>query len=529
MAHDVFISYSSKDKPTADAVCFELELAGIRCWIAPRDILPGQHWGAAIVEAINSSELMVLVLSAHANASEQVLREVERSVHRAMPIIPFRIEEFELASAFEYYLSVPHWLDAMTGPLEDHIQRLVHTTKVLLEQRRAAGSEPIVAPTASPPPASDRARDNTPLAARLQPEPKPSPPPARPAPTVRPATPVPSAAPSPSASSEPPLAKTRLMPRAQRAAAYVSRRPTSAPGRPIWIWAIPIALVVMVVIALAITRLAPGSPTGGPASELTPVVAGGSIGTPTLRSIAPPATELPQVQSGTVRVTSSVEGATILVNGNAAGRTPQTLSLQPGQYELALQAASYRDWSQVVQISEGQQLPVQAILEPLPPVEVLELTERVMGRDAVVDSARIVRVRAPAEVFEVSDVVNAVVYFRPKTFQIRDISYNVTHRWQIAGETEPGIVAATSRGSRDEPLLFTHACALASQLDPRGSNTPLTLEVLVDGETVARFNFRIAGGSLANAPRDPVQACDRSRLPNIVVIIPDALAAGAVL
>jgi hypothetical protein len=41
MPHDVFVSYSSDDKPTADAVCATLENKGIRCWIAPRDILPG--------------------------------------------------------------------------------------------------------------------------------------------------------------------------------------------------------------------------------------------------------------------------------------------------------------------------------------------------------------------------------------------------------------------------------------------------------------------------------------------------------
>lgn len=39
--HDVFISYASSDKPVADAVCAALEQRGIRCWIAPRDILPG--------------------------------------------------------------------------------------------------------------------------------------------------------------------------------------------------------------------------------------------------------------------------------------------------------------------------------------------------------------------------------------------------------------------------------------------------------------------------------------------------------
>jgi hypothetical protein len=38
--HDVFISYSSKDKTVADSVCAKLEQEKISCWIAPRDILP---------------------------------------------------------------------------------------------------------------------------------------------------------------------------------------------------------------------------------------------------------------------------------------------------------------------------------------------------------------------------------------------------------------------------------------------------------------------------------------------------------
>ena len=37
MSFDVFISYASKDKVIADAVCTRLEAAGIRCWVAPRE------------------------------------------------------------------------------------------------------------------------------------------------------------------------------------------------------------------------------------------------------------------------------------------------------------------------------------------------------------------------------------------------------------------------------------------------------------------------------------------------------------
>jgi TIR domain len=51
MAHDVFISYSTQDKPAADALCAILEKNGVRCWIAPRDIMPGSDWGGSIVGA----------------------------------------------------------------------------------------------------------------------------------------------------------------------------------------------------------------------------------------------------------------------------------------------------------------------------------------------------------------------------------------------------------------------------------------------------------------------------------------------
>jgi hypothetical protein len=124
VARDVFVSYSHHDKPQADAVCARLEANGIRCWIAPRDIVPGQEWGAAIVDAIRSSRVMVLVFSRHANASPQVRREVERAVSAETVLIPFRIEAVVPSQSLEYFLGTPHWLDALTPPFEAHLERL---------------------------------------------------------------------------------------------------------------------------------------------------------------------------------------------------------------------------------------------------------------------------------------------------------------------------------------------------------------------------------------------------------------------
>src|ERR1700738_1390409 len=42
MAHDVFISHSTRDKTVADSVCSTLESVGIHCWMAPRDVRPGR-------------------------------------------------------------------------------------------------------------------------------------------------------------------------------------------------------------------------------------------------------------------------------------------------------------------------------------------------------------------------------------------------------------------------------------------------------------------------------------------------------
>jgi hypothetical protein len=124
MAAQVFISYSSKDRTIANMVCALLEERGHRCWIAPRDIIPGTSWGEAIIDGLKGARVFVLVFSQHANASPQILREVERAVHLGMPIIPFRIEDVLPERSLEYFMSVPHWLDALSPPVEDHIARL---------------------------------------------------------------------------------------------------------------------------------------------------------------------------------------------------------------------------------------------------------------------------------------------------------------------------------------------------------------------------------------------------------------------
>jgi hypothetical protein len=143
MALDTFISYSSKDKTAADAACAVLERAGVRCWIAPRDIRPGQEYGHAIIEAIDQCRVMVLIFSADANDSRQIHREIERAVSKGIPIIPLRIEEVVPTRSMEYFLGAIHWLDALTPPLEKHLQQLAEAVKALLQIEISGPAAPL--------------------------------------------------------------------------------------------------------------------------------------------------------------------------------------------------------------------------------------------------------------------------------------------------------------------------------------------------------------------------------------------------
>ena len=133
MAHDVFVSHSVKDKAVAEAVVTRLEADSVTCWIAPRDVVPGADWGESIIDAIESSRIMILIFSRNADASPQIKREVERAVNKGVYIIPFRIDDIPPTKSLEYFISTSQWMDAFSPPLERHLDNLAKTVNAVLK------------------------------------------------------------------------------------------------------------------------------------------------------------------------------------------------------------------------------------------------------------------------------------------------------------------------------------------------------------------------------------------------------------
>lgn len=134
--HDVYISYAQNDKPVADAMCATLESNGIRCWIAPRDLTQRMDSLPQMMKAIDTCQVLVVIFSSHANNSLHISKECTRAIDSGRIIIPFRIEDTLPSDAMKYLIGTPHWLDALTPPLEQHLSRLCDNIRVYLDRKK---------------------------------------------------------------------------------------------------------------------------------------------------------------------------------------------------------------------------------------------------------------------------------------------------------------------------------------------------------------------------------------------------------
>jgi len=140
---DVFVSYASQDRAVADTICAALEAEGLACWIAPRNVTPGEFYADAIVRALNQARILVLVLTDHAITSPHVLREIERTSAKRHSILTLRVDPVSLPPALEYFLSSSQWLDATALGVERALPALVEAARRVLAVVPTVGPDPI--------------------------------------------------------------------------------------------------------------------------------------------------------------------------------------------------------------------------------------------------------------------------------------------------------------------------------------------------------------------------------------------------
>jgi TolB-like protein/Flp pilus assembly protein TadD len=140
----VFMSYASPDAAVAEAVVAALEQAGLPCWIAPRNVVPGSLYADEIVGAINDARVVVLILSGHAVASAHVCKEIERASSKRRRIIALHTDSAPLTRSFEYFLSESQWIEQAPGGAAAATAMLVAAVQRYLDPSITVGPSPEV-------------------------------------------------------------------------------------------------------------------------------------------------------------------------------------------------------------------------------------------------------------------------------------------------------------------------------------------------------------------------------------------------
>jgi TIR domain-containing protein/tetratricopeptide repeat protein len=125
-SYAAFISYAKADQRPAQQIAEGLEERGFKCWIAPRDVRPGRAYGDEIIRGIERAHAFILVLSSASNESIFVAREVERAISKNKAVFPVRVEDVKPAPSLEFFISSTQWIDAFSGRLAPHVDRLAH-------------------------------------------------------------------------------------------------------------------------------------------------------------------------------------------------------------------------------------------------------------------------------------------------------------------------------------------------------------------------------------------------------------------
>ena len=158
MTASIFISHASKDQKVATSICTALEARGSKCWIASRDVQPGENFQEAIVRAIRESRVMLLVFSAHSNNSDEIKKELVLAGQNKLVVIPLRVEDVKPSDAFSYELATRQWIN-MFDDWERSLEQLVAQISKTISSEAQPSAAGMTAPVSTlAPPMPTRAR-----------------------------------------------------------------------------------------------------------------------------------------------------------------------------------------------------------------------------------------------------------------------------------------------------------------------------------------------------------------------------------
>lgn len=165
----LFVCFSSKDEAVAREVVESLEASGLKCWISLRDVLPGQNYQEAIVQALEIASGIVFLFSEYSNKSMEIRKELSIGGSINVPVFPLRLSPIAASGALRYELAIRQWIDIF--PHRQHaLGKLAQTIKDTIDGSEAGERQ--VPPNRLPAAGSSATSKRPPAVKKLAPAPR---------------------------------------------------------------------------------------------------------------------------------------------------------------------------------------------------------------------------------------------------------------------------------------------------------------------------------------------------------------------
>src|SRR6185369_3074554 len=110
-----------------------MQQAGLNIWIDRQEIQAGKLWRTQIVQAIDTCDAFVLMLSAAAAASENVRKEVDLAEDSGSRIFIVNLDQVRIPTDMRYQLAGLQFIDLQALGFDPAIQQLIETLKAELK------------------------------------------------------------------------------------------------------------------------------------------------------------------------------------------------------------------------------------------------------------------------------------------------------------------------------------------------------------------------------------------------------------
>ena len=128
MGH-IFISYSRRDTETVDHIVDLMRKTGLEVWLDRHDIRAGNQWRVQIVQAIDTCDAFVLMLSPNSATSENVRKEIDLAQDSGRTTFVVMLEPVKIPSEIRYQLAGLQFIEVQRLGLDQAVRSLNDTLK----------------------------------------------------------------------------------------------------------------------------------------------------------------------------------------------------------------------------------------------------------------------------------------------------------------------------------------------------------------------------------------------------------------